>query len=369
MPASTRSLRSADGADMPNKRRKVEPDDDEESALRGVELGDRAEHLWFEDGNVILAARGMSFRVHKGILALRSDVFRTMLDDASREQVEGRPVFRVEDQGKDLRDLLHIIYNGGNSDWLSSSRPTIEYADFRRVVDIALKYNINEVISEAKYRLSRVFQTDSLENWDSDLSPDGDQTPLSIYRRDCIDLLPLSRRLGMHSILPLVFYTCCNVNPVEKLAHGVQLDGVPKRVYLAPNDLALCLKGRESLSQESSRIMRVLHELASADRAPSERCTMQARCRKAFLILSLFALDKHLYFESSVLVPMDDWLDDYEEQPNARPCRHCDAVLRKRMDDRRKAVWCKLGEIFGSVEWPAGKKDNVEGPASNNILE
>ncbi|GJE89894.1 hypothetical protein PsYK624_060060 [Phanerochaete sordida] len=349
MPASTRSRRSVDDADTPNKRRKVEPAEDEGSALRDVELGDRSEDLWFEDGNVILAAEGMSFRVHKGILTLRSDVFKTLLDDASLERLEGCPVFRVEDKGKDLHDLLYIIYNGGKSDWLNSTRPTIAYHDFRRVVDIALKYNIEDVIREAEYRLSQAFPTDSLASW---YSTGNNALSLRFSSLECIDALRISRLLAVNSILPLVFYECCNIAPFMKIVRGVKLDGIPEPIMLSQDDLALCLQGREMLIQESSRIMRVFQELLFA--APSDRCTLQPHCRQALLLLSLSASDAKLYLEPNVLYPMDNWLDEHEAKPDSKPCRHCDATLRERIDTRREEVWSKLGKIFGIAEWPAG---------------
>ncbi|GJE89899.1 hypothetical protein PsYK624_060110 [Phanerochaete sordida] len=368
MPASTRSRTSTDDADTPNKRRKVEPEGDE-VALSDVELGERSKDLWFEDGGVILAAQGMSFRVHKGLLALRSDVFKALLDDAALrerpEAVEGCPVVRVEDRGKDLHDLLHIIYNGANSDWHSSSRPPIKYSDFRRVVDIALKYDIKDILAEAKYRLSQVFPTDNVDDWVYNLQPLGDETPLVLVFGHCIDIVRISRLLGMHSILPLVFYTCCNIIPFEDIARGVESEGIPGRLTLSPEDLFSCLKGRDQLLRHETRIMRAFQELAAHSHARSDKCTTQAKCRKALQLLDLSAIDGGLYNEPDPIDHMDSWLDEQEAMPNARPCQHCDEMLRQLMNERRKETWCKLGEIFGVPEWPAGQKDVAEAPAKD----
>ncbi|GJE89893.1 hypothetical protein PsYK624_060050 [Phanerochaete sordida] len=365
MPASTRSRRSTDDADMPNKRRKVEPAEDVENALRDESLGERSEEFWFEDGSIILAAQGMSFRVHKGVLALRSDVFKTLLDDPSLEQLEGCPVLRVEDRGRDLRDLLHIMYNGGKSDWLSSSRPPIQYSAFRRVVDIALKYNIEEVLSEARYKLSRVFPTDSVENWHNGLRADDDDTPLVLCHADCIDLVRITRLLAMNSILPLVLYACCNIRPLGRFAHGVTLEGVSDPVTLAPNDLGLCLRGLNRLMLESGRLMRVFQDLAFSSRARSDQCATLAQCRQALQLLSLAAVDGGLYSDPSAIDFMDSWLDQQEKKPNAKPCQHCDTVLRDLINERREQTWCKLGKIFEVAEWPAGQKKPADEPVAD----
>ncbi|GJE89896.1 hypothetical protein PsYK624_060080 [Phanerochaete sordida] len=114
MPASTRSRHSTGDADTPSKRRKIEPEAHQNALPSGVELGERSDEFWFEDGSVIMVAQGMSFRVHKSVLALRSDVFKRLLDDAGLEQLDGCAVLRVEDRGDNLCDLLHVVYNGGN---------------------------------------------------------------------------------------------------------------------------------------------------------------------------------------------------------------------------------------------------------------
>lgn len=96
----------------------------------------RDEHLWFPDGNVVLATDSLLFCVHKGILALQSTVFKDMfdlpvdaLDDAMevrtqetvsgsgvvrQEMYEGRPlVYLAGDGGEDVAHLLRAIYERG----------------------------------------------------------------------------------------------------------------------------------------------------------------------------------------------------------------------------------------------------------------
>ena len=47
----------------------------------------RHPELWYRDGNVIIAANGMSFKLHAGILEKHSTVFRELLDETQpREQ-------------------------------------------------------------------------------------------------------------------------------------------------------------------------------------------------------------------------------------------------------------------------------------------
>lgn len=119
MTASTRT-RTREGTDTaddaPLKKRKVEEEQDV-LAQATPEIGERDKQLWFDEGNVILAAKGKSFKVHSDVLVRHSDVFKQLLEESALAQLaeglEGCPILRVDDEGTDLGDLLNIIYDGG----------------------------------------------------------------------------------------------------------------------------------------------------------------------------------------------------------------------------------------------------------------
>ena len=99
-----------------------------------------------------------------------------------------------------------------------------------------MKYKVKDIVEEATYRLLRVFPANDLDRWDADLLPDGDDTPIALDPEDTIDVIRLARLLNVPSILPLVFYTCCNIPDVGKVADGVEYDGGISR--LDPEDPA-----------------------------------------------------------------------------------------------------------------------------------
>ncbi|TRM55385.1 hypothetical protein BD626DRAFT_266851 [Schizophyllum amplum] len=69
--------------------------------------------LWFDDGNVVIAAKSRLFRVHRSILSLQSSVFRDILSlPASEEQdmYEGHPLIELPDDGEEVEHFLKAIY-------------------------------------------------------------------------------------------------------------------------------------------------------------------------------------------------------------------------------------------------------------------
>lgn len=71
--------------------------------------------FWFKDGNVILMAGNVAFKVHRGNLERHSDIFRDMLSipqPPDAETFEDCPLIELHDSPMDLWHLLRAIYDG-----------------------------------------------------------------------------------------------------------------------------------------------------------------------------------------------------------------------------------------------------------------
>ena len=78
----------------------------------------RDEEFWFEDGNVILVARDVEFRIYKGLLADHSPVFRDMFSlpqppAPSDGEIPPCPIVHLSDSPEDLRYVLRIYMARG----------------------------------------------------------------------------------------------------------------------------------------------------------------------------------------------------------------------------------------------------------------
>lgn len=69
------------------------------------------EILWYDDGNVIIIAGSVTYRVHKGVLSKSSTVLRALV--ATAEIVAGENSARVllDDDPVSVEHLLYSLYN------------------------------------------------------------------------------------------------------------------------------------------------------------------------------------------------------------------------------------------------------------------
>ena len=68
--------------------------------------------FWLEDGNLILVAQDVAFRVYRGLLAEQSTVLAEMAATASKEFLEifyGCPIVRLSDSPQNLVHLLRLL--------------------------------------------------------------------------------------------------------------------------------------------------------------------------------------------------------------------------------------------------------------------
>ena len=76
----------------------------------------RDEEYYFDDGNMILVADNVAFRVHKSVLARHSNFFRQIIvqQPVSLEGIDyfdGCFVIRLPDRSFEVSDLLRILYD------------------------------------------------------------------------------------------------------------------------------------------------------------------------------------------------------------------------------------------------------------------
>ncbi|TFY79927.1 hypothetical protein EWM64_g4088 [Hericium alpestre] len=154
---------------------------------------------WFDDGNIILSCGNTGFRVHQGVLALHSPVFKDMLTVGNPGGVlfEGCGVVALTDDADDVRHLLNAMY-------------LIEYGSGRErslemlssMLRMSTKYVVDRFRKQVIQRLSSMFPS-TLAKYTAAVR---DRRILA--KLDPIAAVQLSLDCDVPSILPTALYLC-----------------------------------------------------------------------------------------------------------------------------------------------------------------
>lgn len=73
--------------------------------------------IWFADGNIVLVARGIAFKVHRGQLQRHSEVFRDLFSmpqppDQDQALIDDCEWVELYDAPTDVLHLLSALYDG-----------------------------------------------------------------------------------------------------------------------------------------------------------------------------------------------------------------------------------------------------------------
>ena len=80
----------------------------------------RSPEIWYEDGNVLLIAQEVEFRVHRSVLSRCSDVFKDMFEvgrpelSTYKSGSEDIPIVQLSDKANELTTFLKIVYSQGD---------------------------------------------------------------------------------------------------------------------------------------------------------------------------------------------------------------------------------------------------------------
>ncbi|KAH9835452.1 uncharacterized protein C8Q71DRAFT_859077 [Rhodofomes roseus] len=88
---------------------------------------DRDEQFWYDDGSITLVAERVGFRVYRGLLADRSEIFRDLFFVPQPPDAQlsfGCPVIHLSDTAYALREFLDALLRGKNEIALSDMTTT-----------------------------------------------------------------------------------------------------------------------------------------------------------------------------------------------------------------------------------------------------
>ncbi|KAI0640921.1 hypothetical protein C8Q79DRAFT_1003993 [Trametes meyenii] len=259
--------------------------------------------FWYEDGNVIIVAGNVEFRVFKGILADHSPVMRDMFslpqppsESSQAATASFCPVVDVSDAPEDIRHILRPF-----------SRNKLSYHIISAAIRLGHKYQMSQLVEHAIASLKGHF-SDKFAVWANHQCcgfPDFEQI-------HSIGVVNLARLTGETTILPTVLLACCTLG--KEITKGFQRDN-GTREYLSSSDVGRCFSAHG--------------RLVGSCRIKLRDCTNGLR-RKADKV------EAPDVFQS---LP-------YSLYPGLNLCESCAEMVEKRATDEQLALWKRLPEIM-----------------------
>lgn len=227
--------------------------------------------LYYSDGNLILIAENIKFRVYGGHLARRSNIFKDMIAIGQPEgsvMVDGCPAVHLDDPAELVGHLLEIMLSGVEV-LRMMGYPT--WPQVKASLELGAKYEIDDILAEGMSHVNAWFPKD-ISQWDESLHAN-DPPPSDEYRTwfEWSDIANTCRKLNLNELHLRVLYLCCGI-PTSFLINGCPLDQADEVLYtgdeqetsgssgttaaqrlvkiiqLHPDDIVSCLDARTELS-------------------------------------------------------------------------------------------------------------------------
>ncbi|KDR69183.1 hypothetical protein GALMADRAFT_77644 [Galerina marginata CBS 339.88] len=293
--------------------------------------------MWFDDGNIVLQAGMTQFRVHRGIIARHSSVFKDMFAMAQPTgelEIEGCAVVHVMDTPQDWRNVLVVLYDSLKA---YKSTDDISFAVLRSMLRLGTKYEFDHLRELVMEHLASKLPR-SLDSWDKTYDEDGNR----VASVDChhFDLVNLLLEWDIRSVLPTALYTCIEVHTLKEILQGsTREDGTPVRlVTKAQTTMVL---GKESLSLSS---MQYFYDCF--DPSDSEGCQTPWACQSVRAEVMKTAINN--WHVVQALSP------SMGQRMRALPtvfCKVCITKILERIRVGREEMWDKLPAYFGLSKW------------------
>ncbi|KAH9835450.1 uncharacterized protein C8Q71DRAFT_710329 [Rhodofomes roseus] len=346
---------SADPA-LPHKRARTEAED--EPAMK-MELK-HDEKVWLDDGNIVIVAQNVAFRVHRSVLSLHSEVFRDMFtipppDD--EETIDGCPAVRVSDTADGMRHMLWALYNGRTF----PEHGQVEFDVVAALVRMAHKYQISYLCDETLSTIKELYVEGFLDF--IACKPRSVHPRLTYKVEDAFQVVQLAHLTNTPSLLPAALYLCCTSEPFCNLSKNLQCfladrgsSQFPYLKYLTEEDIFRCLSVLPRLVQVKLWMFGTIFSGISPD------CVENAMCKAVW---SSVTHDK--FFDGTMHSPdgpidtncLETIADDVMRSTllsldGFTFCYQCSNRCGEREDEARDTVWHEMPTYFGLAipNWP-----------------
>ncbi|KAF7370422.1 BTB domain-containing protein [Mycena sanguinolenta] len=271
--------------------------------------------LWISDGSVVLQAESTQFRVHFGVLARHSTVFRTMQglpQPPGEPTVDGCPVLQLADDLTDVEYLLKALY-----DPTFLSQKALPLPAVGALIRLGRKYEFKNLLNLAVSRLTTEYPT-TLEALDA-LSPE--LQTITGYPGVNFDVIVLASENDILSVLPSAYYYCS----IGLGSPGVLFEGIENADGTT-----------SALPPQGYTLGWVL------DSAMVAGCTDPFKCRQAREMFARLCLDNAHLLAFLGTSSLSEW---------CQLCVVCHQYAKEAMNAGRIKMWAELPQLFDLSPW------------------
>ncbi|KAI0760096.1 hypothetical protein C8Q74DRAFT_1319353 [Fomes fomentarius] len=294
---------------------------------------ERDEEFWFDDGNIVLIAGNLSFKVYRGLLASQSPVFADMFstgDPHADSQIDGCPIVHLQDTPQALRHLLRaLIPSRERRVFKLPTKGDYSFDQISALIRLGHKYQIEDVQHQALAVLQTAFPSTFKEFSNRDASSLFGPPPVR-RKSSGIEAIHLAQLTETPALLPTAFYSCTILGEAVVDGHHRE-DGTVQ--YLSVEDLRRFIRGYGEVK------LRVPHSIARIfELKPDKQCTSPNTCCVAF----------HTIQAEAGGIILRRWLgaiDRWGERPGSY-CKACAKMLKARVLEEQKDLWRDLPAIF-----------------------
>ncbi|KAJ7061885.1 hypothetical protein C8F01DRAFT_987358 [Mycena amicta] len=333
--------------------------------------------LWFHDGNIVLVAASVAFKVHRGQLRRHSEVFDDLFSipqPPEQDLFDGCPWVEVYDCPTDVLYFLTALYDG-----LYFKTPqSTDFPVVAGVLRLSSKYLVEHLRQRCMARLEVEWPA-TLAGWDSREQAATDALGHYAPRATCahpILVIDLALQLSLPFVFPAAMYDLARYGPSKILAGTPTPPLVsfgppptdsgaptttPPRMHLSPDLLVATFRGRESAQ-------RYLAEFVSKElegRSPAADCMYleedlrSRKCRESFYFIMLNTLRSvggiacgrdadplYTLVQAMDMLSRTDFSDG-QRHCGLKMCHPCKVDFAKSAQRAREEVWGLLPGWFG----------------------
>ncbi|KLO06811.1 hypothetical protein SCHPADRAFT_860929 [Schizopora paradoxa] len=315
-----------------------------ETSATDVEVSGPRPHstLWYEDGNIVLAADVYLYRVHKSILSKHSTVLKDMFQLCSEgegepkdsaesasdaEQYEGVPIVRmVNDSDDDVYYFLATLYEHN----FFRTHMYTKLSFLKSLAYMCTKYDAHKVRDDLVDHLSQIYP--------NTLSAYDDIMASKKFKSTRVDrdfhLLAIAKQIDARIVLPTVFYACAT-QPLSVIMQSSSI--------IEQGDYDTIISGREKITKHSYKVATLLL-------LPEKKCQRRnTECE----ILRTSSLLNYVDFKTDEPPPFPLQAPSDGALPEARAdlCKACVKNYLNSLKSSRKSFWDRLPSFFDLEDW------------------